>query len=60
MKDMVNYRVTADTLIGTGFAAEVTSRSGYVETQRGFLTRAGALDWVGERLVVDVDPASEA
>ena len=43
-----------------GFAAEITFRSGYVETQHGFLTQAGALEWVGERLVEDQDPANEA
>ena len=45
---------------GTGFAAEVTFRNGYVEKQHGFLSQAGALDWVGERLVEDQDPAREA
>ena len=50
---MAIYRVTPDIFFGVGFAAEVTFRNGYVETQHGFLTQAGALDWVGERLVVD-------
>ena len=50
---MASYRVTPDILLGVDFAAEVTFRNGYVETQHGFLTQAGALDWVGERLVVD-------
>jgi hypothetical protein len=54
------YRVTADIFFGKGFAAEVTFRSGYVETQHDFLTLAGALKWVGERLVEDQDPANEA
>ncbi len=57
---MAIYRVTADLFFGTGFAAEVTFRSGHVETQHGFLTQAGALEWVGERLVEDQDPANEA
>src|ERR1700722_18356718 len=30
---------------------------GDVEKQHGFLSQAGALDWVGERLVEDEDPA---
>jgi hypothetical protein len=50
---MAIYRVTPDIVFGVGFGAEVTFRNGYVETQHGFLTKAGALDWVGERLVVD-------
>ena len=50
---MAIYRVTPDIVFGVGFGAEVTFRNGYVETQHGFLTQAGALDWVGERLVVD-------
>jgi hypothetical protein len=53
---MAIYRVTAGIFFGTGFAAEAT----YVETQHGFLTQAGALDWVGARLVEDQDPAREA
>jgi hypothetical protein len=57
---MANYRVTPDIFIGVGFTAEVTFRNGYVETEHGFPTQAGALDWVGERLVVDQDPAREA
>jgi hypothetical protein len=57
---MAVYRVIPDHLVGRGFSAEVTFRSGHVETQRGFPTRAGALDWVGERLVTDMEPASEA
>jgi hypothetical protein len=47
------YCVTAEIFFGTGFAAEVTFRSGYVGTRRGFLTETGALDLVGERLVED-------
>jgi hypothetical protein len=50
---MAIYRVTPGIFCGVRFAAEVTFRNGYVETQHGFLTQAGALDWVGERLVVD-------
>jgi hypothetical protein len=57
---MAIYRVTPDPFFGASFAAEVTFRNGYVETQHGFPTQAGALDWVSERLVVDQDPASEA
>jgi hypothetical protein len=47
---------TPDIFYGTGFAAEVTFSSGHVETQHGFFTRAGALDCVAERLVVDSGP----
>jgi hypothetical protein len=57
---MAIYRIAPEIVAGTGFAAEVTFRTGHVETQGGFVTEAGALDWVGERLVGDVEPASEA
>jgi hypothetical protein len=60
IRGMAIYRVSSDIVAGTGFAAEVTFRTGHVETQGGFVTEAGALDWVGERLVGDVEPASEA
>jgi hypothetical protein len=57
---MAIYRVTPAPFFSASFAAEVTFRNGYVETQHGFPTQAGALDWVSERLVVDQDPTSEA
>jgi hypothetical protein len=50
---MATHRVAPDIFLSVGFAAEVTFRNGYVETQHGFLTQAGALDWAGERLVVN-------
>jgi hypothetical protein len=54
---MATYRLTSGDPIG--FTAEVTFRSGYVETQCDFLTEASALDWIAERLVGDVRPAKE-
>jgi hypothetical protein len=57
---MAIYRVITDPFFSASFAAEVTFRNGYVETQHGLLTQGGALDWASERLVVDQDPASEA
>jgi hypothetical protein len=62
---MATYRIISTKLTGfsasrpIGFTAEVTFRSGIVEVQRDFSTEAGALDWVAERLVGDVQPARE-
>ena len=56
--EMATYRIIPGAF--TGFTAEVTYRSGRIETEHGFLTDAGALDWVAERLVGDIGPAREA
>ena len=55
---MATYRVIPELL--AGFKAEITYRSGRVETLCDFETEADALDWVGERLVEDIKPAREA
>jgi hypothetical protein len=38
------------------FSAEITHLDGRVETAHGFTTKEAALDWVGERIIVEKDP----
>ena len=50
---MDRYQITAEP-DGT-FSAKVIYPDGHVETATGFLTRSAALQWVGERIIVDKD-----
>ena len=49
---MVHYKVIQDASLS--FTADVTRLGGLIETQGEFPTELDALDWVGERLGMDI------
>lgn len=55
---MVRYKVIQDASLS--FTAHVTRVGGLIETQREFATELDALDWVGERLGMDIPARREA
>lgn len=55
---MATYRIIP--VASTDFTAEVTYRSGRIEALREFQTEVSALDWIGDRLGEDIEPATEA
>jgi hypothetical protein len=55
---MVRYKVIQDASLS--FTAHVTRVGGLIETQGEFPTELDALDWVGERLGMDIPARREA
>ena len=55
---MERYKVVQDASMS--FTAHVTRIGGLIETQREFVTELDALDWVGERLGMDIPARREA
>ena len=55
---MPRYTVVQDASMS--FTAHVTRIGGRIETQREFASELDALDWVGERLGMDIPARREA
>jgi hypothetical protein len=56
---MARYEVVQDDA-SMSFTAHVTRVGGLIETQREFATESEALDWVSERLGLDIPARREA
>jgi hypothetical protein len=58
MEGMASYKVTKEA--PARFTAHVTRRGGSIDTRGEFPTELAALDWVGERLGLDIPAGREA